>query len=239
MFDAIAPRYDFLNRLLSAGIDARWRRRAVDRALAGMDGATVIDACCGTGDLALEFARDDRVRRVAGFDFAPAMLVRAHQKGRGWSKATFGVGDALHLPARSGCFDVASIAFGLRNLVAPAAGIAELARLLKPAGRLVVLEFFAPRGGWTAATFRAYFRHVVPWIGRWLAGRAPIDAYRYLPESVESFATTDEVEQWFKAAGFEAVKCERLLFGAVALIRGEKRAAPATLSETTRELCLV
>jgi demethylmenaquinone methyltransferase/2-methoxy-6-polyprenyl-1,4-benzoquinol methylase len=240
MFDAIAPRYDLLNRLLSAGSDVRWRRSAVDAALAGRERAVDADACCGTGDLALELACDTRARHVVGFDFAPAMVRRAREKvvkGRG-SRAAFAVGDALALPARGGAFDVVTVAFGLRNLVAPAAGIAELARLLAPGGRLVVLEFFAPRRGVGGALFRAYFRHVLPRIGRLVAGGTAVDAYRYLPESVEAFASDDEVAAWFDAAGLGGVTREKFLFGAVGLVSGVKRAAVARPVVRTAEPCV-
>ncbi len=225
MFDAIAPRYDLLNRVLSAGSDVRWRRLAVARALAGLEGALVADACCGTGDLAIELARDARTRRVVGFDFAQAMLARAHAKRPEGAKADFAVADALKLPARSGSFDAVTVAFGLRNVVEPRAGIAELCRLLRPGGRLIVLEFFTPEGGFCGSLFRAYFRHVLPRIGRLVARGAAVDAYRYLPESVESFARVEEVANWFAASGCEEVCCERLLFGAVGLISGVKRVA--------------
>jgi len=238
MFDAIAPRYDLLNRLLSAGSDVRWRRRAAATALAGRERVVAADACCGTGDLALELARDSRVRRVVGFDFAPAMVRRARSKGGG---ATFAVGDTLALPARDATFDVVTVAFGLRNVVDPAAGIAEMARLLRPGGRLVVLEFFAPRRGLGASLFRGYFRHVLPRIGRLVASGAAggngIDAYRYLPESVESFADVGQVEGWFDAAGLGEVKCQRLLFGAVGLLTGVKRVAVARPPVRAPETC--
>ncbi len=238
MFDAIAPRYDLLNRVLSAGSDVRWRRLAVARALAGRGDAVVADACCGTGDLALALAADARTRRVVGFDFAPAMLARAQAKRSPAGKAAFAVGDALRLPARSGAFDAVTVAFGLRNLVDPCGGIAELARLLRPGGRLIVLEFFAPGRGLGGSLFRTYFRHVLPRIGRIVARGSAVDAYRYLPESVESFACMDEVASWCAAAGCEEVRCERLLFGAVGLISGTKRVATARAADPSRERCV-
>ena len=241
MFAAIAPRYDLLNRLLSAGADAGWRRRAVTAALAGIDRRVdVADVCCGTGDLGFAFGRDARVRRVVGVDFVPAMLRRALAKRdeRG-AAAEFAAGDALRLPLRSASVDVASLAFGLRNLVDGAAGIRELRRVLRPGGRLVVLEFFAPPHGLKAGAFRLYFRHVLPLVGRLLSGTAAVDAYRYLPESVESFAAPERVEGWMREAGLEDVTCEPMLAGAVGLLRGRLRAAPARAAESARESCLV
>ncbi len=243
MFDAVAPRYDLLNRLLSAGSDVRWRRRAVAVALAGRERAQVADICCGTGDLALELARDPRAAEVSGFDFSAPMVVRACRKAATASRkggtVRFAVGDAQRLPVAGGRFDVLTIAFGLRNLVDPAAAIAEFARLLRPGGRLVVLEFFRPEGGAVAALFRGYFRHVLPRIGRWLAGKASVDAYRYLPESVEAFAPPAQVDGWFRQAGFESVAIERMLFGAVGLVTGTKVVPVAAPAAPTREVCRV
>lgn len=240
MFDAIAPRYDLLNRLLSAGSDVRWRRRAVARALDGQSRAVVADACCGTGDLTLELARDPRALRVVGFDFAAEMVRRAVRKAGRDARTRFAVGDALRLPAQSERFDVVTVAFGLRNLVDPAAGIREMSRLLRPGGRLLVLEFFAPKSGAGGALFRAYFRHLLPRLGRWIGGGSgeAIDAYRYLPESVEAFASVDEVTRWFTAAGLESVATERMLFGSVAMLTGVRQASAARTPARELERCV-
>src|SRR6185436_13835395 len=122
-------------------------------------------------------------------------------------------------------FDVASVAFGLRNVVLPASGISEIARTLKPGGRLIVLEFFAPPDGPGARAFRLYFRHVLPCIGRLVTGAAGVDAYRYLPDSVEAFARPEQVAGWLADCGLIEPRCERFLFGAVALLSA--RRAPA------------
>src|SRR5262245_29572899 len=231
MFDAIAPRYDLLNRVLSAGSDARWRRLAVARALDGFAEsrpAEVLDVCCGTGDLALAFARDRRVRRVAAVDFSPEMVRIGQRKQIAPGLPALAIADALRLPVRDASFDVASIAFGLRNLVDPARGIAEIARAVRPGGRLAILEFFRPGSGAGARIFRWYFRSILPRIGRQLSRQTAVDAYRYLPESVERFASADEVGRWCSDAGFEAIECDRLLFGAVVLVSGRRRAASAS-----------
>ncbi len=240
LFEAIAPRYDLMNRLLSAGFDARWRRRAVAAALDGLEHADVADLCCGTGDLALQFARDRRVRRVVGVDFSSRMIRLARAKAESCGPASptsFVAGDAMETPLRAARFDVAAVAFGLRNLVDPAAGIREIGRLLRPGGRLLVLEFFAAGTGAKAAAFRFYFRHVLPRVGRLLSGAASIDAYRYLPDSVAAFARTDEVMGWCAEAGFEGVRCEPMLAGAVGLIQGRWSARPLRACEPAREAC--
>ena len=226
MFASIAPRYDRLNRLLSAGLDRRWRRVTVDRVL-GEDapaGLKVLDLCCGTGDLALEFAGDPRVVEVTGVDFVEAMVQRAQHKAA--SSPSNGVrfkwivGDALRLPVIDQRFDVASIAFGLRNLVDPADGLRAIAQTLRPGGRLAVLEFFRPPAGILSGFFRLYFRQVLPRFGRWLSRSREFDAYRYLPDSVDSFVKPDDVAAWLKQVGFRRVKVEPLTIGAVALITG-------------------
>jgi demethylmenaquinone methyltransferase/2-methoxy-6-polyprenyl-1,4-benzoquinol methylase len=227
MFDAIAPRYDLLNRVLSAGSDVRWRRRAVERALAGHTAerpADVLDVCCGTADLALAFGRDGRTRRVTGFDFSRAM-VRIGMDKPATRRPRLAVADALRLPVRDASFDVASVAFGLRNLVEPERGIAELARVVRPGGRVAILEFFRPAGGAGARLFRWYFKNVLPRVGRWLTRGSELDAYRYLPDSVDGFAPAETVGRWCERAGFESVEREPFLFGSVVLVTARRQAA--------------
>jgi demethylmenaquinone methyltransferase/2-methoxy-6-polyprenyl-1,4-benzoquinol methylase len=143
MFARISGRYDLLNRVLSLGIDRSWRKRTVAEA-GELEGRLVVDACCGTGDLSVAFAR--RGARVIGVDFTPQMLAHAGAKLSSRDPAVlFANGDALRLPLRSGCADVTSVAFGVRNLADARAGLAELARITKPGGRVLVLEFTTPR----------------------------------------------------------------------------------------------
>ncbi|MDH4148845.1 MAG: ubiquinone/menaquinone biosynthesis methyltransferase, partial [Acidimicrobiia bacterium] len=160
MFARIAGRYDLLNRVLSMGIDRRWRRRTV-RAAGAVAGEPVLDVCCGTGDLSADFARAGA--RVLGVDFTAPMLRFAGPKlAGGASSYLFAQGDALRLPVRDGSVAVASVAFGLRNLADADSGLRELARVVRPGGRVLVLEFTTPRGRLLGSLYRFYFTRVLP-----------------------------------------------------------------------------
>lgn len=224
MFGRIARRYDLLNRLLSAGIDRRWRRRALE--LAGeLAGRTVVDACCGTGDLALAFAA--RGARVVGVDFTPAMLARAREK-----RAALASGDALllvegdaqRLPLAGGRADVASVAFGLRNVAERGAALAELARVVRPGGLVLVLEFSMPRGRVLGSLYRLYFTRVLPAIGGRVSGDG--GAYAYLPRTVLAWPSPAALQAEMEAVGLE--RCGfRLLTGGIACLSwGRVRARP-------------
>lgn len=206
MFARIAPRYDLLNRLLSAGVDRRWREALVERLgeLAGtsraapasrLSGHILVDSCSGTGDLALALQR--RGARVIGVDFTPEMLVRARAKVRGRA-AVFVGGDALRLPIATRAADAASIAFGIRNVADRERGLQELARVVRPGGWVLVLEFSSPRG-FLAPLYRLYFQHVLPRIGGWVSGDSR--AYRYLPETVLRWPSPEELRSQMQAVG--------------------------------------
>jgi len=186
MFDAIAPRYDLLNRLLSAGIDRRWRAAAV-RSLELTGRETLVDVCAGTADVALE-AVADRSRgaaRAIGIDFSGAMLrlglTKVVARGAG-GQVTLVRGDALQLPVATGTADAATVAFGIRNVQDTQAGCRELARIVRPGGRLAILELGVPRVPGLGSLYRWYFSTVLPRIGRFISGH--IGAYSYLPASV-------------------------------------------------------
>ena len=219
MFDAIAPRYDLLNRVLSAGIDQVWRARAV-RGLALTGRETLVDVCAGTADVALEAvgAGPHGAARAIGVDFAGAMLALGLRKvvARGMTdRVTLVRGDALRLPLATGAADAATIAFGIRNVADAAAGCAELARVVKPGGRLAILEFGVPRVPGLGAMYQWYFSAVLPRLGRLVSGHSA--AYSYLPASVGSFAAPAEFVKMLERAGFVDVRADPLTFGIVYL----------------------
>lgn len=219
MFDAIAPRYDLLNHLLSAGIDKRWRKRAiVSLGLTGRE--TLIDVCTGTADVALEATG---AARVVGVDFAGAMLTLGLRKVQAAHQARRIVlirGDAMRLPARDGSADAATVAFGIRNVQRPEVACAEMARVLRPGGRLAILEFGVPRIPGVSAAYLWYFRRVLPLIGRMISGHT--GAYSYLPASVGTFPPPAEFMTILRQSGFAEVRAVPLTFGIVYLYTAVK-----------------
>jgi demethylmenaquinone methyltransferase/2-methoxy-6-polyprenyl-1,4-benzoquinol methylase len=211
MFDRIAPVYDVMNHVMTAGLDRRWRKLAVSEVV--WPGDRVLDACCGTGDLAVEAER--RGGRVVGLDFSEKMLERARAKSGAieWVQ-----GDALALPFGDGEFDAATVGFGVRNLADLEGGLRELARILYPSGKLAVLEITRPRGI-LRPFFRLWFDVLVPLLGRVLPGG---EAYTYLPASVRRFPGPDDLSALFERAGFEGVRYRLLGGGIVALHVGVK-----------------
>jgi demethylmenaquinone methyltransferase/2-methoxy-6-polyprenyl-1,4-benzoquinol methylase len=173
----------------------------------------VVDVCCGTGDLSLAFARARA--RVIGVDFTPEMLRLAGPKRAPAESAVFVHGDALRLPLRKGCADVASVAFGVRNLADPRAGLREMARVVRPGGRVLVLEFCPPPKGLLGAVYGFYFRRVLPLLGGAISGDA--EAYRYLPRTVSAWPPPPEVQRGMEAVGL--VDCGfRTLTGGIACL---------------------
>jgi len=223
MFDAIAARYDLLNHLLSAGIDRRWRRRAI-RTLALTGRERVLDLCTGTGDLAIA-ARTARppAARVVGVDFAAAMLRVGYEKlcrARLDDSIAFVRGDATRTPIATGSMDAVTIGFGIRNVENVAAACDEIRRVLKPAGRIAILEFGVPAAPLLRPTYLWYFNRIVPRIGR-LASRHD-GAYAYLPASVAAFGSADEFVTILRQRGFVDVAAVPLTFGIVSLYTGRK-----------------
>ncbi len=209
MFDRIAPVYDAMNRLMTAGLDRRWRRataRAVVR-----PGDRVLDACCGTGDLAVAAA--DAGGAVTGVDFSERMLERARRKAPelDWLQA-----DALELPFPDASFDAATVGFGVRNLADLERGLRELRRVLAPGGRVGVLEITQPHGV-LRPFFRVWFERVVPLVGKALPGGG---AYTYLPASVRRFPGPDDLARALREAGFRDVRYRLFAGGIVALHTG-------------------
>jgi demethylmenaquinone methyltransferase/2-methoxy-6-polyprenyl-1,4-benzoquinol methylase len=209
MFDRIAPVYDAMNHVMTGGLDRRWRRLAVREVV--WPGDRVLDACCGTGDLAVEAER--RGGRVVGLDFSERMLERARRKSGAieWVR-----GDALALPFADGEFDAATVGFGVRNLDDLERGLRELARVLRPGGRLAVLEITRPHGV-LEPFFRLWFDILVPLAGRVLPGG---EAYTYLPASVRRFPGPEDLVVLLERAGFADIHHRLLAGGIVALHTG-------------------
>jgi demethylmenaquinone methyltransferase/2-methoxy-6-polyprenyl-1,4-benzoquinol methylase len=221
MFSGIARRYDLLNHLLSGNVDKRWRRktaRALESSL--VEGARVLDVACGTGDLSLVLS-EAGAARVIGLDFCRPMLEIARRKAdEGSRRIPFVEGDALRLPFASETFDAVTIAFGLRNLAGVADGLRELRRVLRPGGRLAVLEFSSPVVPGFRALFRFYFTRVLPRIGGLVSGSR--GAYEYLPDSVTRFPDQKRLAELMRAEGFEAVEYSNLTGGIAALHTGTR-----------------
>ena len=222
MFDAIAGRYDFLNHLLSLGIDRRWRKRAV-RALATQERARVLDLCAGTGDLALAALAGGRPHTsVVAVDFAAAMLRVAREKLRrtGETRVTLVRGDAMRIPLADASVDAVTIGFGIRNVERPEVAAREILRVLKPGGRLAILEFGTPALPGIRGAYLFYFRHLLPRIGRVISRHH--DAYSYLPASVAAFHSPDEFLALLRRAGFSDVRVDSLTLGVVYLFVARK-----------------
>jgi demethylmenaquinone methyltransferase/2-methoxy-6-polyprenyl-1,4-benzoquinol methylase len=214
MFDRIAPRYDFVNRVLSLGLDQSWRRRAV-RALQLGERPRVLDVATGTGDLAIAIARACPGAQVIGLDPSPRMLAIARAKlARRGLDVTLIEGDAQELPFKSCELDAATIAFGIRNVPDRARALRELARVVRPGGRIAVLELGEPRAGVMAHLARWHTRVVVPRLGALLSGARE---YRYLQTSVAAFPPADDFADVMRGAGLDVVEIAPLTFGACTL----------------------
>jgi demethylmenaquinone methyltransferase / 2-methoxy-6-polyprenyl-1,4-benzoquinol methylase len=219
MFDSIAPRYDLLNHLLSAGMDRRWRNTAID-ALALPAGARVLDLCTGTADLALAATARVPGARVLGVDFSSEMLRRGLPKVAN-QPIQLVRGDAACIPAGSGSADAVTIGFGIRNVADPGAALLEIARVLRPGGRLAILEFGEPRIPGIRTLYRWYFQYLLPLIGRLVSKHQ--SAYSYLPASVGTFPPPPEFARRIAAAGFSQVEAVPLTFGIVYLYVATRR----------------
>jgi demethylmenaquinone methyltransferase / 2-methoxy-6-polyprenyl-1,4-benzoquinol methylase len=223
MFGRVAARYDLLNHLLSFNLDKRWRARAVKRVswILEKPGATVLDLCCGTGDVLLELEARRPQAKVLGSDFCHPMLVEARRKvgARGLNNPLFEA-DALSLPLRDGSLDLVTCAFGFRNLANYEKGLEELLRALKPGGVAAILEFSHPTNRAFGAVYGVFSTRVLPWVGGIVSGSR--EDYSYLPESIRKFPGAEDLASAMLRAGFQNVEFERMTGGAVALHLGWK-----------------
>lgn len=218
MFSAIVPRYDLMNKLMTLGLDRRWRRLAAAEADLH-PGEEALDACCGTGDLTRALLRSCADCRVTGADLTDAMLARARTKAAGWGEAAARVefvrADLLALPFAADRFGAAAVAFGVRNVRDPGAAFTELCRVVKPGGRVVCLEMTSPPPGPGRRFHALWSNRAVPLLGRLVAGDG--GAYSYLPASVATFPDADGLAAVMAAIGLAGVRYRRLGLGAVSL----------------------
>ena len=222
MFSAIAPRYDFLNRLLSAGRDRYWRREAI-RATALPPKGRLLDICTGTADMALEAARRFPEARIVGVDFSRPMIslgLAKVERANLASRISLQVAPAEALPFPDESFDAATVAFGLRNVPDRLRGLREMHRVLRPGGCGVILEFTTPPSPVFRRAYLWYFHRVLPWIGRVVSGHP--SAYSYLPASVSEFPSPEGLVTWMRDAGFSDVSYWLLTAGIVAIHVGRK-----------------
>lgn len=223
MFAEIAPRYDLLNRLLSLRVDQLWRKR-VTRLVPLLEGGPILDLCTGTGDLALAYdkACDGKVAIVAA-DFCTEMLEIASRKfeKQAASRIPIVEADAQRLPFADDTFEIATVAFGLRNVTDPEKGIAEMTRVVRPGGRIAILEFSKPRHWFFGRMYRLYFRFLLPLVGQ-MFSRSRQSAYKYLPESVLEFPDGESLAERLRKHGLIDVWFKPFTFGIATLYVGTK-----------------
>lgn len=220
MFDAVAPRYDFLNRLLSVGFDRRWRKLAVNE-FDSVANKKFLDVATGTADIALEIAnRQPAADKILGMDFSQSMLERGSKKTSARNIQLI-PGSAEHIPLRDKIFDGVITAFGVRNFADAEQGLREMHRILKPKGKIVVLEFSFPQNGILQWLYRFYFENILPLTGRIISGHKT--AYSYLPISVANFPQGNAFKEMLEKCGFGNVLVKELTLGIVTLYSGLKK----------------
>ena len=222
MFTSIAPRYDFLNRLLSVGQDKYWRQRAIDL-LDPMRNERILDVATGTGDMVIEVAKRNLSVQIFGIDFSQRMLDLGRSKitRNGYNQAVFlQIGSGECLPFADESFDGVICAFGIRNFADVQLGLREFFRVLKPGGRVVVLEFSIPQNQFLKTAYEWYFNLILPKIGNIISGHS--NAYSYLPESVANFPSQKKFIKWIEKIGFKKVSFSELTFGIVSIHHGYK-----------------
>lgn len=221
LFGAIAGRYDLLNDLQSFGLHRWWKRRLV-RLSGAAPGKRILDVCCGTGDVSLALAR--RGAEVVGLDFSEAMLAVARRRAALDGSVSFVQGDALKLPFDEGSFDAVTISYGLRNLADIPAGLAEMLRVTRPGGRLLILDFGKPRNAFWRAAYFGYLRIVVPLMGRFVSGNR--EAYAYILESLQHYPAQTGVSEMLKSLPVAQVEARNLLGGIMSIHCATKAGGP-------------
>ena len=222
MFDSIAPRYDLLNRVLSLGIDVIWRRIAI-RKLRDLEPQSVLDVATGTGDVIVEIERQLSPERMVGLDISPGMLELGTKKIRAKEfaqKVEMIVGDSENLPFKDNTFDAITVAFGVRNFENLNLGLKEMYRVLKPGGKLMVLEFSHPKRFPLKQIYWGYFNHILPFFGKMVSKDS--SAYTYLPESVKQFPDGEHFIEELKVAGYQNMERRSLTFGIASIYLGSK-----------------
>jgi demethylmenaquinone methyltransferase/2-methoxy-6-polyprenyl-1,4-benzoquinol methylase len=226
MFGNIAPRYDFLNHLLSMNVDRWWRWRTTKLVPPVLDGSPILDVCTGTGDLALAYDRAAKGKLpIIGSDFCLPMLMPARKKAEkrnAGERIRFLEADTQHLPFTDNSFQLCCVAFGLRNVTDTDKGVAEMVRVVRPGGKVAILEFSKPRGRLFGGLYRFYFRHVLPRVGQFFS-RSKDEAYSYLPASVMEFPDGEALGKKLEGHGLVEVRWYPMTFGIATLYVGTKK----------------
>lgn len=220
MFDRIAKRYNLLNRIMTFGQDMRWRRYVVQQAQLP-PGGRLLDLAAGTGDIAFEARRAVPSAQIVAADFSVGMM-RVGQTLEDGDKIHWSAADALELPFASRTFDAVVSGYLVRNVIDIPGTLVEQQRVLKPGGRIVILDTTPPPNNILRPFILMHLNYVIPLLGRLIGGKAAVDAYRYLPESTQTFKTPEELADLLRAAGFQNVTFRRFMFGTMAVHRGEK-----------------
>ena len=222
IFDEIAKTYDFLNHFLSFGIDLYWRKKFLKNLPDG-DALNVLDLATGTGDVPIVLTKEQRVKSVTGIDRSKEMIARGNFKiiKKNLSKkVSLEIGDGVDIPFPDNSFDLVTISFGIRNFPDPQKSLRNIYRVLKPNGRVLIMEFALPKNWLVRKTYFFYFRNILPFLGNLLSGHG--DAYSYLNKTVEDFPHGEEFKNWVDKAGFSRTSFSILTFGVVNLYRGDK-----------------
>ena len=222
MFDRIAERYDLINRIISGGQDQKWRRLVVEKAALPARGC-LLDIAAGTGDIAFEALRSAPETRVVAADFALGMMRVGRRRAPFGQQVAWTGADALRLPFADDSFDTVASGYLMRNVADITQALGEQRRVLKPGGRIVILDTSPPPGNWLKPLIMLHLKYGIPLIGRLVGGRAAGDAYRYLPESTTAFKTPLELARLIEAAGFGNVGFRTLMFGTMAVHWGSKQ----------------